>query len=57
MEAGKHFFMEKPFAVDPMGVRSVIVTSELAMEVSKLDLSLPAMEFGSLPEMPGAFQA
>jgi len=30
VEAGKHIFMEKPVAVDPVGVRSVIATSELA---------------------------
>lgn len=30
IEAGKHVFMEKPVAVDPVGVRSVITTSELA---------------------------
>jgi len=30
IEAGKHVFMEKPIAVDPVGVRSVIETSELA---------------------------
>ena len=30
IEAGKHVFMEKPVAVDPVGVRSVIKTSELA---------------------------
>ncbi|MBM4024328.1 MAG: Gfo/Idh/MocA family oxidoreductase [Planctomycetes bacterium] len=30
IEAGKHVFMEKPAAVDPVGVRSVIQTSELA---------------------------
>jgi len=29
-EAGKHVFMEKPVAVDPVGVRSVIASSELA---------------------------
>jgi predicted dehydrogenase len=28
--AGKHVFMEKPVAVDPGGVRSIIATSELA---------------------------
>jgi len=28
--AGKHVFMEKPVAVDPVGVRSVIASSELA---------------------------
>jgi len=30
IEAGKHVFMEKPVAVDPTGVRSVIETAELA---------------------------
>jgi predicted dehydrogenase len=30
LEAGKHVFMEKPVAVDPVGVRSVIESSELA---------------------------
>ncbi len=30
IEAGKHVFMEKPVAVDPVGVRSVITSSELA---------------------------
>jgi len=30
IEAGKHVFMEKPVAVDPVGVRSVIQTSALA---------------------------
>jgi len=30
IEAGKHVFTEKPVAVDPQGVRSVIATSELA---------------------------
>jgi len=30
VEGGKHVFMEKPAAVDPLGVRSVIATSELA---------------------------
>ncbi len=30
IEAGKHVFMEKPAAVDPAGVRSIIATSELA---------------------------
>jgi predicted dehydrogenase len=30
IEAGKHVFTEKPIAVDPVGVRSVIETSELA---------------------------
>ncbi|MHC4123796.1 MAG: Gfo/Idh/MocA family oxidoreductase [Planctomycetota bacterium] len=32
VEAGKHVFMEKPVAVDPVGVRSVISSSELADE-------------------------
>jgi len=30
IEAGKHCFVEKPVAVDPVGVRSVIETGELA---------------------------
>ncbi len=30
VKAGKHVFMEKPVAVDPVGVRSVIASSELA---------------------------
>jgi len=30
IEAGKHVFMEKPVAVDPVGIRSVIASSELA---------------------------
>ena len=30
VEAGKHVFMEKPVAVDPMGIRSVIASAELA---------------------------
>ena len=30
--AGKHVFMEKPVAVDPVGVRSVIASSQLAKE-------------------------
>jgi predicted dehydrogenase len=32
VEAGKHVFMEKPVAVDPVGVRSVIESSEMADE-------------------------
>ncbi|MFC1738897.1 Gfo/Idh/MocA family protein [Planctomycetota bacterium] len=32
VEAGKHVFMEKPAAVDPVGVRSVIASSELASQ-------------------------
>jgi predicted dehydrogenase len=32
VRAGKHIFMEKPIAVDPVGVRSVIATSELAAQ-------------------------
>jgi predicted dehydrogenase len=31
VEAGKHVFMEKPVAVDPVGVRSVIASSDLAL--------------------------
>jgi predicted dehydrogenase len=30
VRAGKHVFMEKPIAVDPVGVRSVIASSDLA---------------------------
>jgi predicted dehydrogenase len=30
IEAGKHVFMEKPVAVDPVGVRSVIASSDMA---------------------------
>jgi len=30
VEAGKHVFMEKPVAVDPVGIRSIIAGSELA---------------------------
>ncbi len=32
IEAGKHVFMEKPVAVDPAGVRSVIASSQMAAE-------------------------
>ncbi|HVO12322.1 MAG TPA: Gfo/Idh/MocA family oxidoreductase [Vicinamibacteria bacterium] len=32
IEAGKHVFTEKPVAVDPQGVKSVIATSELAAQ-------------------------
>ena len=32
IEAGKHVFMEKPVAVDPPGIRSIIATSELAKQ-------------------------
>ena len=32
IEAGKHVFMEKPVAVDPVGVRSIIATSDLARQ-------------------------
>jgi predicted dehydrogenase len=32
IRAGKHVFMEKPIAVDPVGVRSVIASSDLAKQ-------------------------
>ena len=32
VEAGKHVFMEKPVAVDPVGIRSIIASSQLAKE-------------------------
>jgi len=32
VKAGKHAFIEKPAAVDPVGVRSIIATSELAQK-------------------------
>jgi predicted dehydrogenase len=32
IEAGKHVFMEKPVAVDPVGIRSIIASSDLAKE-------------------------
>ncbi len=32
IDAGKHVFMEKPVAVDPVGVRSVIASSDLAKQ-------------------------
>ncbi len=32
IEAGKHVFMEKPVAVDPVGIRSVIASSKLAKD-------------------------
>lgn len=32
VEAGKHVFMEKPGGVDPVGIRSVIATAELARQ-------------------------
>lgn len=32
IEAGKHAFVEKPVAVDPVGYRSVVASSELAAE-------------------------
>ncbi len=37
IEAGKHVFMEKPVAVDPVGVRSVIESSQMA-EQKKLTI-------------------
>ncbi|MHC5073288.1 MAG: Gfo/Idh/MocA family oxidoreductase [Planctomycetota bacterium] len=32
VKAGKHVFMEKPVAVDPVGIRSIIASSDLAKE-------------------------
>ncbi len=32
VEAGKHIFMEKPVAVDPVGIRSVMATADLAAQ-------------------------
>ncbi len=32
IEAGKHVFMEKPVGVDPVGVRSILATAELARQ-------------------------
>jgi predicted dehydrogenase len=32
IEAGKHVFMEKPVAVDPVGIRSVIESADMAKE-------------------------
>lgn len=32
IEAGRHVFMEKPVAVDPVGIRSIIASSELATQ-------------------------
>ncbi len=32
VEAGKHVFMEKPVAVDPVGIRAIIAASDLAKQ-------------------------
>ncbi len=32
VEAGKHVFMEKPVAVDPVGIRSIIASAEVAKQ-------------------------
>ena len=32
IEAGKHVFMEKPVAVDPVGIRSIMASSDLAKQ-------------------------
>lgn len=34
IEAGKHVFMEKPVGVDPVGIRSIMATAELAKHKS-----------------------
>lgn len=34
IQAGKHVFMEKPVAVDPVGIRSIIASSEAARQKS-----------------------
>jgi predicted dehydrogenase len=66
IEAGKHVFMEKPVAVDPVGVRSVIKSSELAdrkgltivagtqmRRISHLVEAMKAIHDGAIGELVG----
>ncbi len=66
IEAGKHVFMEKPVAVDPVGVRSVIACSEMADEngltivagtqmrrISHLLESIKSIHDGAIGELVG----
>jgi len=66
VEAGKHVFMEKPIAVDPVGVRSVIASSELAdtkgltivagtqmRRISHLVEAMKAIHDGAIGELVG----
>jgi len=66
IEAGKHVFMEKPVAVDPGGVRSVIASSELAdrkgltvvagtqmRRISHLVEAMKAIHDGAIGELVG----
>lgn len=66
IEAGKHVFMEKPIAVDPVGVRSVIASSELAdrkgltivagtqmRRISHLVEAMKAIHDGAIGELVG----
>jgi predicted dehydrogenase len=66
IEAGKHVFMEKPVAVDPVGVRSVIASSELAdrkgltivagtqmRRISHLAEAMKAIHDGAIGELVG----
>ncbi len=66
IEAGKHVFMEKPVAVDPVGVRSVIASSELAdrkgltivagtqmRRISHLVEAMKAIHDGAIGELVG----
>jgi predicted dehydrogenase len=66
IEAGKHVFMEKPVAVDPVGVRSVIQSSKLAdnkgltivagtqmRRISHLVEAMKAIHDGAIGELAG----
>jgi predicted dehydrogenase len=66
IETGKHVFMEKPVAVDPVGVRSVIASSEKADEkdltivtgtqmrrISHLVESIQTIHEGAIGELVG----